>query len=1114
MNSASPFHDLDPKKYIPRRYSPLVVTVVENDVDSLFQYCGLTFTDFFAAVSSQTNPLIRVLPSASVCRETQDIFFGRVSNDVTIYSQSFVFPEYEEKDVTVPKLSPDPSRFPSAIHYPSKETMRPPWYLTMVENLLMSMQFHEFDFCDFPACIVYATLSGTAGPIKKAEEVRKSIKFPDWMQEFVGDIPIVRIVVYDGLLVSKPPDDVNAPRGAFSQLIGMCFRTRRLGTSGAIDPVTLRNMFKYDSNLMENPNFCGYLSNADIDACKKIIADIYKVCSSYIEQALRTHQFEYENSKQFSNRVKGWFSKKAPDRVTDYKQVPWRKIILLKMGALHMVLGRYEAARSLYKQFSKSIHDGRFPEIVVFSLFMAGMASAMLQDGVRLFRELVEDVMAGIQSAKSIRFLIMVPCIAIEFFDYFMRNEFSLYFCRLAITKINILWNGNQQMKSLFLALFYERYAGLMREQRHSMLQTSRAAIFYKQANQLSHTLRCFIWLFKALPKTSWILLYQNVWLEKAATLCQLQQWSRALNDCKNLLALPDLCKNLHEKVISQFWSPFNDSSLDKESLHISINSLLEVRSLTITDKTHPSYWQLPEQEFAQLIKEFDQYVRHTMSRTTSVSFDSWYDEEDKYRKVNAIRNVGVGNQVILTVELYNRYKFAVHLDRAILNAKFEPSGHSTTNPDGKGYEMEEIHSKNIQGGTNKTTSLNFKFVPLSEGKYTIDSFTKNYWGYVDTVVECGPLEFNAIKEVPVIKMEIYDFPENVISGQCYEFSINITNIGNMLIHDFLILYDNQGTIEVSDHKTTDLETVSFITVHNELKPMESTLVELVLWVRNDNQEHQKNPYDIKYHFCVASNGLRCGFDMKTLHVSPSISAEFVSMRKENETNNYVFQCHITSHFASDTNGEVEIIGAIDSKCRFLKFVDIDDNDRKLKNGETVSFIGCTAEFKEDEETAESWRSKLIGDKPLALIYQIEDNGLYAQMPLDIKCDKSPLQIKLEMPNEVQVKSNCTNKCRIYIKNPPPNAKLYVQPLPFVFVDHKRKKIQDSVDNTPPSFCGCKWYGAKRRVLSKENNFSAEFSFYPRMIGVYSVPGVGVSASPNFERPTIIKFSENVRIIP
>jgi hypothetical protein len=75
----------------------------------------------------------------------------------------------------------------------------------MTTRLLASLQFSDFDFTDLPACVVYASATGC--PSKRADEVRRYLSWPQWMHEFVLDIPIVKVVVYDGLILSRPPPD-------------------------------------------------------------------------------------------------------------------------------------------------------------------------------------------------------------------------------------------------------------------------------------------------------------------------------------------------------------------------------------------------------------------------------------------------------------------------------------------------------------------------------------------------------------------------------------------------------------------------------------------------------------------------------------------------------------------------------------------------------------------------------------------------------------------------------------------------------------------------------------------------------------------------------------------
>jgi hypothetical protein len=150
--------------------------------------------------------------------------------------------------------------------------MNPPWFQFMVERLISSIQFSSFDFCDFPAVVIYASMTGC--PSKNSAEVRKLLDFPPWMHEFRAWIPIVHVVIYDGLIVSQAPKDCSGPPGTFTGLFGLCFRTRRLDSAGSIDPAVVRSLFQFDVQLLSAPNFCGYLSQADLDAARSVLRNI------------------------------------------------------------------------------------------------------------------------------------------------------------------------------------------------------------------------------------------------------------------------------------------------------------------------------------------------------------------------------------------------------------------------------------------------------------------------------------------------------------------------------------------------------------------------------------------------------------------------------------------------------------------------------------------------------------------------------------------------------------------------------------------------------------------------------------------------------------------------
>jgi tetratricopeptide (TPR) repeat protein len=662
METSSPFRVLSPKCYIKHRYSPLYVTYVEDDVERLFKLCGVTFTDYFAAIAYEQGHPVRIAPCTFIFQEREETFFSHVADQLMCCSHPFIGPEYEETSVTNPQLSTVPSRFPSIFLYPSEDSRNPIWFRLMVETLLHSLQYSDFDFCDFPMCIIYASLSGSRA--KSAADVRRALDVPPWMREFVPEIPVIRLVIYDGLMVSQPPQDCQGAKGDFDSLLGFQFRSRRSGTSGEIDPATLRKLFQYDERLLASHNLCVCLGLSDLDLARTLLRTIAALLKPKVEQFLKGMESRIEYSKQFGTRLKGLFKQKVADRLTDHLGVPHRKIVYLRLASLYFMFRQYEQARKNYKSFISSLHEGQFPELRVHAQFLSAMSSLPLPNGSHLFKEGVHDVMQVISHAKSARFLLMVLSIGSEFLAQNGEPHEAMLLCREAIDKINRLWSWNPDTKMVMLALFYERLAGLTADPRHSVFATCHAAGFYQKGNQLPHTLRCQIWALRVLPRNSWVLLYQQVRFEKAQTLCDLKDWKRALTDCKELLALPNLDVSLHETVISLFWLPFSDLSLAKDQFSVPINPLLDVRGLGMLDKTVPQCWGLAADDFHKLIFEFDGWFRNKLIITRDASFDSWWD--DSQRSANLVRSVGVGDEVRLTIALPNRSRFAV------LKAKYE----------------------------------------------------------------------------------------------------------------------------------------------------------------------------------------------------------------------------------------------------------------------------------------------------------------------------------------------------------------------------------------------------------------------------------------------------------
>ncbi|KAH0785523.1 Carbohydrate-binding family 6 protein [Histomonas meleagridis] len=650
MKTSQPFHTFDPQKYIKRRYSPLVVTVVEDDVEQLFKQSNLTFTDFLAAFVEYDNNPMRIITGDMLRQETQEELLMNVRNDTFLFSQSFAFQEFEDSDATDPQLSPIPDLFPKAIHYPSKESMNPPWFSLFAEKLLKSMQFTDFDFCDLPTCIVYATKSNSQIPLKTPTDVIHSIAFPQWMNEFVSGIPIVRVIVYDGLVTSAS----NTSKGQFKEIYHLCFRTRHIDMSAPMDKVTLQNLFKYDTHLTKSDDFFSDVGQSDVKSVKDFLNILHKIITADIEITIKSHDFEIEGMNTVSNKLKNLFSKNVPERVTDYHSIPWKIIIHQKIASLHMILGNYDNSRKSFHEASNLYSSNKqHNDLRLHCLLLHTFSCINKQNFLSHLKDGITYLMSHIAEARSVRFLIMVPLLVAEFYSSLFDYNQSCQLYKLAINKIKKLWSGNIDIRSTILGLLYERLAGLTQDKNHSLLYTSIAAKTYLSCEQIPHALRCYIWLLKLLPNNQWVLLSQTAWLEKAKILCNLNQFMRALNNLKELLALPNLHQSLHEQVMSSFWVPYNQTSLIKEEKKINIRSLLDIKGIQIVDQSEPEYFGLNNDDFMEMINEYDKHAKQALGLTSSVSFDSWYEDSNDYSKKKKIINkVGIGNEIIVIITI------------------------------------------------------------------------------------------------------------------------------------------------------------------------------------------------------------------------------------------------------------------------------------------------------------------------------------------------------------------------------------------------------------------------------------------------------------------------------
>lgn len=1085
MYSAKPFHSLSPTKFFKQRFSPLAPVFVEPEADELINSSAISFYELFAALGAAEEKPFRLVQFDSIKQTTQESFLSQVNTETMQYSQSFINPEFETDDKVDPKLSPRPFTLGPHLHYPSTESMNPPWYRMMTYRLLESSLYTDYDFVDLPLCIIYVSCSTVSR--FTTDSLRNKLNTPQWMKEFITVIPIMHIVLYDGLKHSKPPDEIKKIRSPFDALFFLGINTREPDQPGAIEAVKLRTWFRYDLEMLERPGFCSYLSNTDITNIKKVLITIFDFTTANIDRQINGHNFEIDNGKKLKNKMKKLFDKKDV-RVTKYGSVPYRKVIRLKVGSFYLITHRYVEARKTYKDFVKVLHEGTFPQLKLYANSMAALCCIMIPEKLQFFNRNMNRSISSNWVSKNARFTIIFPVLASEF--HFDKSESSEAFqiLKLAIGRMSSSFPVKEPFRSLFTALLYERAAGITSNQRKSEFYTANAGIFYLKSDQISHALRCCVWLLHVIQPDPWPLIYQKIWLEKASRLCQLHQSMRAITDCKDLLSLKNLDRSLHMEVINQLWEPFNNSSIGKkkEELQLRIESLLEIRSFTLIDKTFAEYWGFEREEFDQIIKKFEDWAARKHYFSIDRSIDSWVEDASEAQAKNVKpKIVPIGSEIVLKLQLYNRYRFNCNLDRAVLRADYEGQ------QEGEPYNIDTVRRIDIIGNTIKTTPIMFKFVPLLEGKFTVNRFEKNYWGYIDNEIDVGPLSFIAVKQYPRLKMEIRGLPDHAHSWDCVNFNINVINDGETEVPGFTIVFDNSNLI-FADCPTEKEHDVSLLTIDKKLAPGES--YNQLLHFRA-NQESI-----VVLHSFVAINDLRCAFAQHTVAIHRTATVRCIAVEKEDDLN-IAIHCTIFSRIDGLT-----VIGIMNKDCKLLQTIK-STTSNVLRVGDSYSIVAFSNE--ETDTSNEEWRSKLLKAKNYAVLLKYPNSDIYAQK--NLKCNtsrSSNYDFNVEIPSQIYTNLGESSECIVKLQNPQnDDVKIYIQP--------KTIQLQESIEyNRVGIISSCRWVGVNRILLSKDNNFTAKFKFTPFQYGIYRFEGFYISSSRYFQKKEDVQLSYELIISP
>lgn len=1087
---------IDPKTYVPQRFSPLFAILIDEEVNNIMKPSNLSFLELFGALAKKE--FIRVVPIEDVKQCNFDSFFMKIQQKTTAYSKSFTSPEFEENGTTDPLFSPFSGTITTTLRHPSKESMNPPWFQYLFTLLYKYEQFSNFNFCDQPLCVLYVSAAGKASMSENV--IRSSLVFPEWMKEFVENIPIFNIVVYDGLSQENFQKVNNL---GFLDIFYLPFRSRQEGAPGGVDPVDLRNLFNSDNSILNREKIGEFMTEKDLKNFKQVILEISQRVHTTLNLLMQQLEAENNNNKQFKNKVNRFFHKnKTADKTTQFLNIPFRKIIRLQLGCYYLISQRYKEARKMLKQFLKSIKD-LHPEIKIYTLFLRGMSAQQIPDHDRKFREDINDVLNSNIQTTNLIFGIYVPIIIGEMrfkqANYTVATNLYKEVTKKFLHKVPI------QYKQLLSAIVDERLAGIYMSENHlrsSLFYTSVAASNYLDCEQVSHGLRCLICLIQNLPRDTWQYLYQNSILLKAEILISLSQPQRSLIDYQTLLSLPDLSQLLQRKVITEIWAPFNDPKSSGTIVHL--NSLLKVKKLSLVDNSQPEYWNLKKSMLVDVLDAFYRFMKR--SQKVKITMDEWFEKKDEMKQQNQEpKTVSVCNPIYISIDLYNRFVFAINLSK--VNFVIEYEGVESDQDETENYSIQYLGKiEDIKGMS--TNRLTFKFIPKTEGNFKICKFVKNYWGSAETEVECGPLVFSSTKDKPLLSISFQNFHDVFPAYGVMRFNVVIKNTSNYnSIDDFYLAFDNNDKI-ISETETHEKEgKISFLHIKQQLLPGQTVTVPLLF--------RAISPTIINVRFLAAFNeNSIAAYAIKKVQIISMVDVNARIINKRNDIGNYTVYCSIKGSI----NG-ISVLGVINRNTKYIRSIYSQSiKNKTINTGQSCSIVSFTSE--ETENNAESWRSSYFSNdknESLALIFQFPETRIPAQAPIRFVQEKIDTRLKIELPPIAKASLKLKFKCKVWLVDPPPQKnlidnndkdfELFIKPLKIV-----HGETENNDDSDTAQFAGCRWIGLTKTKLCRSNNFTAEFYFVACRIGIFHVSGFVVSEDPNFVKRKEIKMMQSFRV--
>lgn len=1073
MKSAEHICSFKARDYIKQRFCPMVVGFVDQNVDKIFNYCGVTFTDFFTAICSYYPDSIRFVNVANIIEVTENQLFDKIKNDTTNYGKAFIDERFEKTTTIDENIPQFEYKLPKKFTFGSENWKRPPWFQNMVQKVYDSNKYRRHSFVDMPVCLIYVCTVDSDPFDKKA--IKSMMPLQTWMMEFMDELPVVRIMIYDGMAASKPP---KVKKMDFDYDTTLTIRTKQLEENIPANTDFFNRMFSYNPELIQamlNSNLIGV---RDIEAVVGIIQSIQKeIITPYVSSSIIKFKEFIEKQGKTLNVIRGMFKKKADK--TDPNTLPIKKICQLRLAAMYMMTMNMVEADKMFRHIS--LHMPNLKLRLIAKYYYSLIAFTQGTSSFTTIKELIDEVF----ETADLKLALAVILITSELFNAENDNKHCMYVLQVGISKFRAFAKNNDTKIFIILGFLYERLAGIIDNDKKILYYTAQAGDHYMNASQHGHALRCTIWLINILPRDSWPYLYQGALLNKAIALAYSNEVIRSILGCKELLEMDDLQEGLQEKTISQFWSPFNTRDFDPSQINFQFSPLISVKSATLVTPSMPEYWGYERSDFQEILDAFLQIKEdEEKMNSKTLTIESWMQDEE-VKSVDQIIKVSTSCKLKVLVNLSNKYVFGVNLTVAQLEAEYHGQNPQliidnpySTPPTQKVDVPSKRYSDN---GVVKVLPLDF--VCNAPGLFKINKFNMKNWGCVETSVTFPSLIIKATDEFPLLSMEVQNLPSEMFQGFCVRFNVSITNKGKAIISQLTLGFDHPNAIAY-EGDVEFLHGIANVSINQTILPGETIQVPLIFRAAKINLN--------RVHFYLSQSQTIVAMAAISVKVGNSASIYARAVPISHDPSKFA----IKVKFDPKIDG-LSLVGVFDKSGRMLDMLNTETSkDVHKESSMTIVFFGD--KYKQDS-VLENWRLFMLEQSSYALLYKCSGYELLGQQNLRVQPEPGS-DVRLDAPNFVNFEPATKIKVTATFSKP-----VFVQPKPVELVNDAKGEIT--------LLMPCRWTGVTRKKVSEENGYKCDFTFTVMTPGVFQLTGFICSETKEFLKVDDIQMLHLIHVV-